>query len=635
MSLTRKALVKTAFTMLMLALALYLLARFSLADGISQLEEDMTFRNGNQAVKALDRDIEELDIIASDWAQWDDTYFFVQDQTKPYAESNLVDSTFTNNRLNFIILYDHSGSLVYSRGFSWRDKKGEKIADGVQDYFAGLISQQGMKENSGLLYRGGRLCMVSAQPVLTSDGQTGPNGLLVMGRNLNETEIARLEEQTQLEISIHPFSEGPDFLSLADQPAGDRASEKPADLAVTSSSVQGSRQEILVQAWDDDTIRAYAPLTTIDGSQEFYLQVDASRALHQQGRTGMLLFVAGLLFLALVCCLLIVTILRTDILEPLQLLAEKVGVIGRMQDSAARVEFAGEGELQALADDINAMLERLEASRTGQEQSNRILGEKEQQLRFILSAMDQGFLAFGPDLKAYPESSAACLKLLGHDPAGQDASRLLHAGAPGEAFEWEDTLKKALQAENPEKAGYYLKALPASLLVNDRVLKLYYHLAAGFNRNNPASIAVFIKDCTETSRLEQELAGRQGQMELLQAVLADSRGFAELVDHYIYFYTSELPGWYEGLENQEQAYVAARKALQRLQVFAERFLGYKLASTGSGLHEICRQLERLLEQKALDSAGLAELASPDRLEALIQDDLILIESYLGEDLQRS
>ena len=135
--------------------------------------------------------------------------------------------------------------------------------------------------------------------------------------------------------------------------------------------------------------------------------------------------------------------------------------------------------------------------------------------------------------------------------------------------------------------------------------------------------------------LASELAGRQGQMELLQAVLADSRGFAELVDHYIYFYTSELPGWYEGLENQEQAYAAARKALQRLQVFAERFLGYKLASTGSGLHEICRQLERLLEQKALDSAGLAELASPDRLEALIQDDLILIESYLGEDLQRS
>lgn len=610
MSLTRKALTKTAITMLMMALALYLLARFSLADKINNLESDMALHNGTQVLSALNRDIEELDMIAGDWAQWDDTYNYVQSHNPEYPASNLVESTFQNNRLNFIMLFDQQGGIIYSKGYSWRDRKGEKIADGFQEYFTSFINQQGLKDSRGLLNRGGRLCIVTARAVYTSDGQTGPNGLLVMGRNLGEAEIQRLEDQTELEISINPYDGSSQLFTLA---AG---------------------QSIAVVAYDEKTIRSYAPLNAIDNTQPAYLQVDMPRTLHQQGQTGMYLFVAGLLILALMCCLLILGILRNDILAPLQILAERVGVIGRLQDSAARVEFEGQGEMKALAEDINAMLERLEASNTGQQQSNLSLLEKEQQLQFILASMEQGFLAFGPELKAYPESSAACLRLLGQDPSGQDVSSLLCAGPPDTAFQWESAIKQALQAESPEKSAYYLQDLPSSLFINERALKLYYLLASGFKRQHPASIAVFVNDATAALDLEKEMQRQQGQLETLQALLGDARGFADLIDHYIYFYTKELPGWYESLESPEQAQKTARQAAQRLNDFAARFMDFQLTSTSAGLKDMEGQIMLLLGKNVLDSAGLTELASPERLESIIQADLSLVEDYLGEDLLR-
>lgn len=611
MKLTTKALNKTAFTMVMMALALYLLARFSLAGRINDLENDIALHNGSQAFNALNRDIEELDTLSGDWAQWDDTYNYVQSRSPQYVDSNLVDSTFIINRLNFILIYDQQGNLIYSRGYSWRDRKGEKIADEIPAYFRAMIGRQGLNDTRGILYEGGRLCIITARAIYTSDGQTGPNGMLVMGRNMGDAEIQRLQEQTELSLSLQPYE------------------TETAPFSVVPG------QSLAVVPYDDNTIRAYAPLTTIDNSQPFYLQVNMSRELHKQGQTGMYLFVAGLLILALAGSLCLVYILQHDILAPLRLLAERVGVIGRLQDAAARIEFEGEGEMKALADDINAMLERLETSSTSHEQSNLSLMEKDQQLQFVLSAMDQGFLAFGSDLKAYSENSAACLKLLGQDPAGKDVSSLLCPGPPGMAFEWEDAVKKALQAESPEKAAFYLDSLPSSLFVNERALKLYYCLAASFHRCHPSSIAVFVDDMTRELGLEKELALKQGQMETLRLVLSDARGFAELVDHYIYFYTKELPGWYESLESRDDSEQIALQAAARLGDFRVKFAEYGMTATSTGLTELEEHIRLLLDKKALDSAGLTDLASPERLEKIIQNDLILIESYLGEDMLRT
>ncbi|UTW70788.1 hypothetical protein KHA80_08260 [Anaerobacillus sp. HL2] len=66
----------------------------------------------------------EIDNLASlnrDWAVWDDTYFFLLGENENYIQSNLVDETFINNKLNFMIITDLKKDIIYQKGFDYRN----------------------------------------------------------------------------------------------------------------------------------------------------------------------------------------------------------------------------------------------------------------------------------------------------------------------------------------------------------------------------------------------------------------------------------------------------------------------------------------------------------------------------------
>ena len=47
------------------------------------------------------------------YQNYDDTYGYIEDKNPAYEASNLVDSTFSLNKLNLIILIDKSGKKVW------------------------------------------------------------------------------------------------------------------------------------------------------------------------------------------------------------------------------------------------------------------------------------------------------------------------------------------------------------------------------------------------------------------------------------------------------------------------------------------------------------------------------------------
>ena len=57
----------------------------------------------------LDSILNNLGSLCADWAPWDDTYRFIEDHNPDYVQRNLVDSTFANLRLNFMIFFNNDG----------------------------------------------------------------------------------------------------------------------------------------------------------------------------------------------------------------------------------------------------------------------------------------------------------------------------------------------------------------------------------------------------------------------------------------------------------------------------------------------------------------------------------------------
>ncbi len=60
---------------------------------------------------SLSAELDRLNTVAIDWAQWDDTYAFAVDHNAAYVTANL-NATITQLKVNLILIYDAQGRYV-------------------------------------------------------------------------------------------------------------------------------------------------------------------------------------------------------------------------------------------------------------------------------------------------------------------------------------------------------------------------------------------------------------------------------------------------------------------------------------------------------------------------------------------
>jgi len=110
-----KTLIIIGVTVITLIGLLYIALDTIAFNGVAQMEDKTTRQNIDRLRDALSHEISDMDRTAFDWAVWDDTYVFVQDANIEYVNSNLVDETFINLRLNFMLFFNSSNNLSLVR----------------------------------------------------------------------------------------------------------------------------------------------------------------------------------------------------------------------------------------------------------------------------------------------------------------------------------------------------------------------------------------------------------------------------------------------------------------------------------------------------------------------------------------
>ena len=113
MNLRRKTLLIMTFMPIIMILITYIFAQFILLDNYAVLEQQRAEVNVKRSLNALSNELFELSTIVADWAAWDDTYAFIEDTNYEYIESNLVDATFANLRLNVMLFINSTSGIVY------------------------------------------------------------------------------------------------------------------------------------------------------------------------------------------------------------------------------------------------------------------------------------------------------------------------------------------------------------------------------------------------------------------------------------------------------------------------------------------------------------------------------------------
>lgn len=352
LKLTTKVILGLSTTVILLVIVLGVIGQFVLGRSFEQLELDAVERNLSRAKEAVESRVEAISVKLSDWANWDDTYKFVEDKNEAFREANLKAPSIANLKIDFMLFYDPSGNLVEACVLADEEHFAESIPDALKRTLQATGGPAGFDKDgdtrSGLVNLGGKTAIFCAKPILTSDAKGPSRGVLIFGDFVDD----------QLREYVERFTKSP--VTLTDL-ASDGAETDTADLPL--QSLANSKDDALVAASDEspDAVReGWALVRDVHGAPGLAIRLDMVRPIFEQGRVTqryMLVAVAGG---CLFCGTILVLFLSRRVLTRVDRLSREVRAA---HDSrSVRMSDAGTDEIGALASSMNEMLATIERS---------------------------------------------------------------------------------------------------------------------------------------------------------------------------------------------------------------------------------------------------------------------------------
>ncbi len=360
-----------------------------MAGALSDLEEAYTCQRVDNTLFYLQENLSSLKRVGGDWAPWDDTQDFVMGENEDYVQNNLDNWTLSNLGTDFMIFYDGTGDLFYSRAFD--PTTGEVVAapncllnlarddlllahSSPEDAITGIIA-----DPEGFL-------MVSSHPITKSQwmdpiSETPITGTLIVGRHLDEARVDELGRLSGLDLKMETIS----------------PTRETINLTSPDSSLQ-------IEMVDEDTIIASKVIEDLYGAPSILLEDRLTREIYHRGMEIIHDLALSIVMTSLVFGGVILFFLERSLLDPLTAITSSVEAIRRTKDpQGVRVSRVGRAELAILVESINEMLDHLDAY-------NRKLKMSEERFRTIFETVQDCIFIKDRDLR-YVQANPAMEKL--------------------------------------------------------------------------------------------------------------------------------------------------------------------------------------------------------------------------------
>ena len=220
MSLRTKVLLILTLTVLSYAGADHLLQRTQVFDTYVALEEAEAERDLQRVVESIHAEILHLDDLCRSWAAWDDTCAYLEEPTQRFVDSNLSDTTILDRRrLNLVMICDAEGSVRFQRMADLESREEiriRKLPRGALAPNHPLIRIDDVEGKVRGVYptEHGPM-LVSARPILTSQGEGPIRGTVILGKLLDRALVEDLSTQVSVEFDV--FDENSSDLAEAEE----------------------------------------------------------------------------------------------------------------------------------------------------------------------------------------------------------------------------------------------------------------------------------------------------------------------------------------------------------------------------------------------------------------------------------
>jgi PAS domain S-box-containing protein len=314
-------------------------------DNYRKIEATYVTDYSNLVAQNVKNEMNNLDVIIRDWGAWDDTYAFVAGERVGYFQSNPGEAPFKNLHLNFIIITNRQGDIVYGEGF---DSEKNALTPLRSDLVEGLARDGSPLRNlvttsmpAGFLSLPQGTVMLSSYPVLRSDFSGPSRGVVIMGRYFDNAEDVKLSLATRQKISITPFEQA----SLS---SDERTLLSDADTS-----------QVLVRTPDENTVEADKVIPDITENGKFIISVQMPRDIYQQGKRDILIFILIQLGIELVIGLTTIWLLDSQVLGRLKSINSEIDDITVHKKGKSHITPTGSDEITHLILAMNRMLDQI------------------------------------------------------------------------------------------------------------------------------------------------------------------------------------------------------------------------------------------------------------------------------------
>ncbi|MEG4026175.1 response regulator [Microcoleus sp. S13C4] len=520
MQLRKKTLLIIGAALISLIVVLYATASTILLHDFHNLEAQYVRQDVARALDALDDDLSNLDTSAQDYAEWDDTYSFVETRNENFVKSNFVNSTFIYLRLNLLVLLDSNGKTIFSKGFDLKSQTEIPIPESLKQHLTEALLDSSTVDGdrpgpnkTGVLTLPEARLLIAAKPIFNSNAQGPSRGTLILGRYLDSSEIGLLSELTHLSVDFRlpslDFKVGAANYSGHTAKALARSRQELENIKLKISNLKSV--EILVEPLSGTLVAGYALIRDIHGNLALLLRVETDRIIYGQGQATLELFTLSILGVGLIFSAITLLLLEKLVLARLASLSTSVSNIAASGDPDLRVHMAGADELASLADGINRMLEALGTSQVERNESED---------RYRLMAENSTDMITRHDPKGvFVYVSPASRALLGYEPSE------LIGRVPNDYFHPDDL-------ETIAKAHWKVLALPVTYTVSYRIRrkdgKYIWFETTGRTISDPQTgevqeIIGISRDISVRKQTEQELRESEAAIKALYQVTSAPR----------------------------------------------------------------------------------------------------------------
>jgi PAS domain S-box-containing protein len=357
---------KLRIKVVLIVLVIFATLFFGISKVLTRIEEDNFQKLENKSINenvgrvkaAVEGRVEDLAVQLTNWSQWDDTYVFSQDGNQQFIDDNFIVDTFTQTKINFIVLKNQAGDIIYKQYFT---KDGEEIPfpKGLEKAFIDLkvpaIPEGEMQAKiSGIIKTDdGPFVMALASTMSFIRPELPANGYIAFGYAIDDNFSSALSKSTYLSMDFSTYEKSPNETNFT---------EALQNLTIKNESYIEKNPK-------QDFIDGFVLISDIFQNPAIIFRAHIPRDIHMAGADNIKRLNILLISIEVLQILMILILLEIFVLRKIVRLVKGVQLIGSKDDDMSRLDVFGKDEFSQLSSEINKMLDSLSDIRQEKKES--------------------------------------------------------------------------------------------------------------------------------------------------------------------------------------------------------------------------------------------------------------------------